>query len=185
MKISKEIREWIILAVVFGGLYLTGLHTEVLGFLQRGVIATGIIRPDISSDYGQIEEDFILEDSNGTRISFSDLEGQTVFINLWATWCPPCIAEMPDIHELYEETKGDVTFLMVSRDREEEKAKAWIERRGYEFPVYFLRSRLPNILQTQAIPTTFVVDPAGKIVVKNAGMAKYNTKAFREFLTSL
>lgn len=184
-KISKEAKEWIILIAVGSFLYFTGLFTTVIGTLQRGILATGIMQPSLGQEMKKASYDLLLEDLEGNRVSLSSLKGKTIFMNLWATWCAPCVAEMPDIHGLYEQMNGEVAFVMLSRDEDEEKARNWILRKGYEFPVYFQRSPMPAQYQTGSIPTTFVISPTGNITVTRSGMAKYDTEEFRNYLTSL
>lgn len=185
-KIKKEIIEWAIFFGVIGGLYFTGWHTEVLGTLQRAILATGIIRPDLDEDsQGVANLSFELRDLNGKLHSVSDWEGDVIFINLWATWCPPCIAEMPDINNLYRAKGNDVRFVMISLDDDPEKAKNFIERKGFKFPVYSLVNGLPAAFHSNSIPTTFVISRDGKIAVKRMGLAKYNTEDFKGFLDEL
>ena len=184
-KISKEVREWIILISVFAFLYFTGLHTVVIGTLQRGLLATGIMQPSLEQDLKVASYDLILEDLDGNQVSMETLKGKTIFMNLWATWCAPCVAEMPDINSLYGKVNTDVAFVMLSRDEDEAKAREWIQRKGYAFPVYFQRSAMPRQYQTGSIPTTFVISPEGNITVTRSGMAKYDTEVFRNYLTSL
>ena len=184
-KITKEAREWIILIAVGSFLYFTGLHTTVIGTLQRGILATGIMQPSLDQKLKTASYDLLLEDLEGNQVSLSSLKGKTIFMNLWATWCAPCIAEMPDIHHLYEQMEGEVAFVMLSRDEDEEKARNWIYRKGYGFPVYFQRSPMPVPYQTGSIPTTFVISPEGNITVTRSGMAKYDTEEFRNYLSSL
>ncbi len=183
--LKRELLEWGIMIAVIATLYLTGLHTEVIGGLQRLVVMTGIMQPSVEEEMTVASYDLLLEDIDGNRVSMEHMKGKTIFLNLWATWCPPCVAEMPDIHSLYDEVKDEVVFVMLSRDDDEEKAKSWIARKGYEFPVYFLRSRLPEAYRSQVIPTTFVVSPEGYVTVRNTGMAKYNTEDFRSYLRGL
>ena len=104
-------------------------------------------------------------------------------MNMWATWCPPCIAEMPDIHELYKDVASeDIVFVMLSLDDDPQKAKDFIAQKKYTFPVYFLNSPLPKVYSSNSIPTTYVISPEGKIVSKNYGMANYNNSSFKKFL---
>lgn len=184
-KIKKELLEWIILISVFGVVYLGGWHTEVIGRAQQLVLSTGLIKPGIAEENIPASYDFWLEDFEGNRIAFSDFEGEVVFINFWATWCPPCIAEMPDIHDLYLAQKDQVSFVMISLDKEPQKARTFIAKKEFEFPVYFLRSELPTSYNTRSIPTTYVIDKEGMIKVENHGMAKYNTDSFNQLLNDL
>lgn len=184
-KIKKEILEWIILISVFGIIYLAGWHTEVIGRIQQIVLATGIIQPSIVVEEKTASYDFVLESMDGSTIPFDSFKGEVVFVNFWATWCPPCVAEMPDIHTLYKDQKDQVRFVMISLDQDEDKARRFVAKKAFEFPIYFLRSPLPSTYNTHSIPTTYVLDKEGKIKVENHGMAKYNTDSFRQLLTEL
>ncbi len=188
-KKKREIIEWTVILGVIATLYLTGLHTEVIGTLQRGILATGIMSPDKPEEAVSLKPSdyqFQLKALNGEITSFAELKGKTVFINLWATWCPPCIAEMPEIQNLYDQVGSDnVVFVMISLDDEAEKAKKFIDRKEYTFPVYTLVSGLPAIFHSQAIPTTFVIAPDGQIKVQQYGMASYDTQYFRDLLLNL
>jgi thiol-disulfide isomerase/thioredoxin len=184
-KIRKELIEWVIMITVFGVIYLGGWHTELIGRLQQAVLYTGIISPDKVDEEKSASYDFTLETLNGESLSFSEMKGKVVFINFWATWCPPCIAEMPDIHALFKEKGDEVEFVMISLDQDEQKAKDFIERKEFEFPVYYLRSALPSSYDTHSIPTTYVIGKDGLIKVENHGMAKYSSESFKAFLDEL
>jgi thiol-disulfide isomerase/thioredoxin len=191
MKKKKSAKREIIECVVFLGviviLWATGLHTPVIGFIQGLVLKTGIIQPNIKAeDPTNADYNLMLTDRQGNLKSLKDFEGKVIFMNIWATWCPPCIAEMPDIHNLYQEVKNeDIVFVMLSVDDDLQKAISFVDKRGFEFPVYQLAGPMPVAFESSAIPTTFVISPEGKIVVKRSGMAQYNTKKFREYLLEL
>lgn len=184
-KIRKEIREWIILITVGSFIYLMGWHTLIASKLQQAILATGIISPSEIKEERFASYEFVLENVDGQRVHFSDFKEKTVFVNFWATWCPPCIAEMPDIHDLYEETGEEVNFVMISVDQDENKARNFVKEKGFDFPIYFLRSGLPQGYDTHAIPTTYLIDKNGKIKIENSGMAKYNTSSFKELLAKI
>ncbi len=184
-KIKKEVREWIILITVGSFIYLMGWHTIIIGKIQQAVLATGIISPSELKEERFASYEFILEDVDGKRIHFSDFKEKTIFMNFWATWCAPCVAEMPDIHNLYEETGDKVNFVMISVDQDENKAKKYVDDKAFHFPIYFLRSGLPSGYNTHSIPTTYLIDKTGRIRVENSGMAKYNTSSFRNLLTKI
>lgn len=184
-KMRKELKEWIVIFTVGGFIYFMGWHTTLIGKIQQAVLYTGIISPSEVNEERYASYDFILENLAGEAVSFKTLEGKTVFVNFWATWCPPCIAEMPDIHSLYDEKKDDVEFVMISLDQDEGKAQRFIEKKGFEFPVYYLRSNLPTTYDTHSIPTTYVIDKNGKIRIENHGMAKYSSGSFKEFLSEV
>ncbi len=167
-------------------LYGTGYHTEVIGKLQSVILYTGLFQPDVeeSIQHGNLADyDMPLLTINGERTSLSEFEGKTIFLNFWATWCPPCIAEMPNIQALYDGIDDDdIVFVMASLDRDPQKAWDFTKRKEFTFPVYSV-IRKPRIYDTSMVPTTYVISPDGTIVMMHAGMAKYNTDDFRAFLT--
>lgn len=184
-KIRRELIEWTVMITVFGVIYLSGWHTELIGKLQQAVLYTGIISPDEVEGERAASYDFELESLDGKAVSFSEMKNKVVFVNFWATWCPPCIAEMPDIHSLYNEKGSEVEFVMISLDQDEKKVKDFISRKEFQFPVYFLRSNLPSSYDTHSIPTTYVIGKDGLIKVENHGMAKYSSDSFKKFLDGL
>ncbi len=186
--LKREAIEWVVFIGVITILYVTGLHTPVLGALQGLVLKTGIMQPGMDEEgYGNAAYNFVLVDATGKEVSFEEFKGKTVFLNFWATWCPPCVAEMPDINDLYSEIKEDnnVAFVMISFDKDFEKAKTYVTKKEFDLPIYQLRTNLPKVFESSSIPTTYVISPEGKIVASKKGMAKYNTKKFKEFLSDL
>ncbi len=188
-KVKKEIRDWAIFAGVLLTLYLTGLHTDVAAFAQRIVLATGIANPktEVASDAGKTKAvyDFTLDKLAGGTLDFAKLEGKVVFINFWATWCPPCVAEMPGIQRLYDKYKDnpEIAFVMISLDSKRSKAEKFIAKKEFTLPVYFPNaSRIPKVYESKGIPTTFVLDKEGYIAYKKVGMANYDASGFVEFM---
>ena len=116
-----------------------------------------------------------LIDLAGERHDLGDFEGKVLFINRWATWCPPCIAEMPSIQQLYDRYRGNdqVAFLMVSNE-EPDVVRGFMEKGGYDFPVYIGQSRSPMKLQSNVLPTTFIISKEGEIVLEKKGSAKWH-----------
>jgi len=126
---------------------------------------------DKPANTGQASGELI--DLNDKPVDFSSFEGKVVFVNNWASWCPPCIVEMPSIEELKGKLKGeDVVFVMVSFDQEKEKATEFIKRKGFDFDVYFPGPNYPYM--TSSIPATFILDKNGKTVSEQVGMADYS-----------
>lgn len=190
-KTKKSLIEYGVIIVIFGGLYFTGLHTEVLGFLQRGILATGIMNPDLDKkddiavleNYPQADFSLNLINSKGEQVAMEELRGKVIFMNVWATWCPPCIAEMPGINKLYKDVdKENVAFIMLSVDQDFQKAIDYNNRKGYDFEVYKTTGGMPQMYNSQSIPTTYVIDSEGNLVLTHMGMGDYNTKDFKKFL---
>ena len=110
----------------------------------------------------------------GKSDSLNELNHKPVFLNLWATWCPPCIAELPAIKELYEDVNTQVNFILLSNE-DPATVKAWLVKNGYDkLPVYFA-ANTPRELNSQTIPATFVIDKTGKVVLAKKGAARWNS----------
>jgi len=185
---KKELIEWGILLSVIAILYATGLHVPVIGNLQRVLLWTGLMSPDTElsqSEYRTANYNLPLLSLTDESLLLEEFEDKTIFLNFWATWCPPCIAEMPNIQSLYEDVKSDsIEFVMVSLDEDHQRARDYLERKGYTFPVYFLNGRKPGTYNSTVVPTTYIISPDGEIVSERRGMANYNTSTFKDFLRS-
>lgn len=185
----RTLIEYAVIIGIIAFLYFTGYYVEVVGRLQQLVLWTGIFQPDIEQPVQQqaIDLNMPLVSLNGDRSNLAEYRGKILFINFWATWCPPCVAEMPDIQSLYQGYKDNpnIAFFMISLDRDTRKARNFIQRKRFTFPVYMPVSGIPKTLQSQVVPTTFVIDKKGRIVAKRQGMAEYNTHRFKTFLDSL
>ncbi len=188
-KLKRSLIEWGIIITIGAILYITGLHTQVIGTIQGLILETGIIKPDISTEGSAKKADyrFTLVDSEGQSLTGEALKGKVVFMNFWATWCPPCVAEMPDIDDLHREMKKEknIAFIMVSMDEDFQKAIEFVDKKNFDFKVYQFASSIPEVYSSRVIPTTYVLSPDGEIVVRKQGMAKYDSRSFRKFLRSL
>ncbi len=186
--LKRDLIEWAIIVGLIAILYVTGWYSVVMGNIQSLVLKTGILRPKIQTDrvYGSTDYNFRLIDQNGNVIEGPSLKGKVVFLNFWATWCPPCIAEMPDINRLYKSVNHDkITFLMVSVNDNFDKARQFAKKRGFSFNIYKPIGGIPAVFAGNVVPTTYIITPAGNIVMKREGMAEYNTKSFRDFLKTI
>lgn len=187
---KKEAWQWIGIMAVIGLLYGTGWHTEISGKLQQAILWTGIIQAETelpAEEQVQVDFDMPLVTLGGQKANLIDFKGKVIFLNFWASWCPPCIAEMPSIQSLYEkyEDNESIKFVMISLDEDPEKAKGFMQNNGYTFGSYRPAGRQPAEFNSNVIPTTYVINKKGKLVIKKRGMANYNTIKFRSFFKSL
>jgi thiol-disulfide isomerase/thioredoxin len=175
-------------------LYLSGLLSSTSTYAQKILLQTGILNASTERQvtHENFSYDFTIQTFSGESFPMEQLKGKVIFLNLWATWCGPCRAEMPAIESLYKGiAQEDLAFVMLSIDRknDEIKVKNYVNTKGFTFPVYLLQSpfpnQLPEALQVPSIPTTFVINKKGEIVYKNVGTANYDTKKFRIFLQEL
>lgn len=118
--------------------------------------------------------DFTVTDANGAKASLADFKGKPMIINFWASWCPPCKAEMPYFNEAFQELGSDVQFVMINQtDGTRETvdiAKAFIKEKGYAFPVYFDTTLDASIAyNATSLPSTFFVNSEGMVVAAFSG----------------
>ena len=177
------------LAVVF----FTDLRAPVLGTLQRGLLATGFWRPVLHPlapahrvSAATYPHDAALFTLDGRPANLRRFAGKVVVLNLWASWCPPCRAEMPALQHLYSQVDtARVAFVMVSLDENPARARRVVQQEDYTFPVFFPATSLPKAFDTKSIPTTFILTPNGTVAVRTEGMADYDTAEFRAYLQQL
>ncbi|UZH54668.1 TlpA family protein disulfide reductase [Salinimicrobium tongyeongense] len=158
----------------------------------RKPIQVGLNRV-ISFSPSKIAEDEreVLEDYNwnlinleGEPVNFKSSIGKVAVVNLWATWCPPCIAEMPSFQKLYNEYGDKIDFYFVSTE-EAAKLQQFLDKKNYRLPVYQPLDMAPQKLQSRSLPTTMVISKNGKIAVNKKGSANWNDSGFKELLDQL
>jgi thiol-disulfide isomerase/thioredoxin len=120
---------------------------------------------------------FTLPLLDGTTQTLSDLKGNVVFLNFWATWCPPCRMEMPSMETLYQELKDrGLIIIAVNAGETEEQASAFMQEGGLSFPVALDRTGFVSAQYgVQAIPTTYILDRWGLIVARMIGSIEWDS----------
>lgn len=126
----------------------------------------------------------VLKNLEGQTINFNQSENKPVFINFWATWCAPCIAEMPDLDNLYQSFKGEVDFYFVSQENPEVLQK-FLTSKNYDLPVFIQQTQLPKPLENNSIPSTFLINAQGEIIAKAKGAAKWNNDEIHKIIKSM
>jgi thiol-disulfide isomerase/thioredoxin len=161
------------------------------GWTMQGLMKIGLFQPNIPEEVAQSNQNSIPDvafiDGANKSIRLSDLKGKVVFLNFWATWCPPCIAEMPAIQKLYNQFKDNenVAFLLVDADGNYAKSSAFMKRKKYSMPVVVPNSAIPDIYFKGSLPTTVIFDKKGRIVFNHAGAADYGNPKVAEFINKL
>jgi len=176
------------------------------GWTMQGLMKIGLFQPDIPENLSQIKNtnpsaadkistsssqaqipDVTFLDGANNPIKLSELKGKVVFLNFWATWCPPCIAEMPSIQNLYNQFRDNenVQFLLVDADGNYKKSSAFMARKKFTLPVFTPGSSIPDVYFSGSLPTTVIFDKTGRIVFSHAGAADYGNPKVTEFINKL
>ena len=182
----SKILDFIFLALLISLFFPQGRMT-IGGFVNR--VKSSIIQPDLIKEpvgLNQADYTWLLTNSAGQISNLSDYKGKVIFLNFWATWCPPCVGEMPGIQQLYDKFKDNdqIVFLLVSNESVE-TINQFIKKKKYSFPVYSAREQSPEAFSSNSIPTTFVISPGGDIVVKEVGAVNWGGSKMEEIIRNL
>ncbi|RYZ54533.1 MAG: TlpA family protein disulfide reductase [Sphingobacteriales bacterium] len=155
-----------------------------------GLMQIGLFQPDIPASVkpvGTNAYNVTFRAANGKTLSLNSLKGKVVFVNFWATWCPPCRAEMPSINKLYTQFRSDtnVVFIMVDADSQPAKAVKYMERRKFKLPVYTVADSVPHTLFSGALPTTLIFNKQGNVAFREEGAGNYAAPKVVEFIKKL
>ncbi|WP_423737591.1 TlpA family protein disulfide reductase [Chitinophaga caseinilytica] len=131
--------------------------------------------------------DFAFEDGKGNLQHTSSLRGKVVFINFWASWCPPCRAEFPSIESLYGQFKNDpgIFFLTINEDDNASAAFNYLQKEQFTVPFYKASGRVPAEVYSGTLPTTVVLDKQGRIRFHHTGFANYGSEKFVQQVEAL
>jgi thiol-disulfide isomerase/thioredoxin len=167
--VNKDAKAWVLQQLIEVGLFKTELKKEGIK-----TATTGTAVP------------FSYIDGNGRHFTSDYLKDKVVFINFWATWCPPCLAEMPSLNKLYSRFKDDpnMVFLFINEDDNPSAASIYLQKKGYSLPVY-RRGVFPSAMYEGTLPTTVILNKEGNILFKHEGVGGYNSDDFIKQLKTL
>ncbi|HEX9727163.1 MAG TPA: TlpA disulfide reductase family protein [Gemmatimonadales bacterium] len=151
----------------------------ILATLTFALLAAVALSPEMRRvDPGSEAPEFLAIDiASGDTVNFADLKGEVVLLNIWATWCAPCEAEMPSLQRLHEEMAAEgLRIVAVSVDvGDTPKVVDWINERRLTFTVLHDRTgRIEQVYQATGVPETFVIDRRGVIVKKLIGPTEWD-----------
>jgi len=178
-----------ILFVLFAGIIFFSADAKTL--MIKGLMSTGLYNADAPSTIVKssksIPDDLTFRSQDGELLNLSENKGEVYFINFWATWCPPCRAEMPSINSLYSKIKNKdkINFIMVDVDNKMSSSVKYMKKHSYELKVYSSASAIPENIFSGALPTTVIIGPKGDIVFQHSGMADYDNVEMINFLNAL
>ena len=187
---EKLKKNW--LTIIFYAIILTLVFsTNAKSWLLQQMVSVGFFKAkientDTNNNYSKASF-FSYSDIKGNFFSTSDLKGKVIFINVWASWCPPCRAEMPDLNKLYNKYKNDdrIVFIFLNEDNEPQKGINYLNKSGFNIPFYKSNGVIPEEIFKSSLPTTVVINKAGEIVMKHHGVAGYNNSRFTSRMESL
>ena len=166
-------------------LIVPATRTPLIVFIKRATL----FGPSVSEkdNFGILNENdlqWALINEENQIIRLSELSNKPIFINFWASWCAPCIAEMPSIEKLYAEYKDKVHFVIATYE-DKTLVDKFLQKHELNFQVYRYQTKEPELLQSKTIPATFIINSKGEIVVKEIGTSNWNSKSVRELLDKL
>ena len=129
--------------------------------------------------------DFSAALMDGSEISLADYQGKVVVLNFWATWCAPCLKEMPDLEELWAGSDGKVVVLAISMGETDEKIRKFLEKHPFRFPVIAdTDMKVVQLYGVKNLPITYLIDPDGAIIGRALGPRNWAKPELVEFLKS-
>lgn len=166
-------------------------------FIQQQLMKVGFFKPKLETvaesnpttneNKASITASVSFKDESGKIYNLDELKGKVLFINFWATWCPPCKAEMPSIQVLYDKFKGNdkVEFLLVEIENDIEGANKFLKQENLTLPIVYPNSSIPESWLSGAIPTTVILNKNGELAGREQGMRDYSAKAVEDFIQKL
>jgi len=163
--------------ILWGGAYV--YFKIAYSYFEGG--GAGLDPPDLPAEAG-VSLDWTVKTLDGVEVNLKDhAGGKALFLNFWATWCGPCVAELPSIEKLYSQFGNDVVFVCVSNEQAA-TIKKFLEVRKFSCPFFVAAADPPKELNTTAIPATFIISPEGKILLKHMGGADWGHESVVAFL---
>lgn len=183
----KNNYKWVILILVLLAVGI-GVYRSPLGLRARMKVLKVFWGNNVEARSGEYlsESDqgtWELHDLNG-KTWFFNTHDQVVLLNFWATWCPPCLKEMPSLQELYNDYGDRVKFVLVT-DEDPEKVKRFLSKKRYTMPVFFPAEMPPTAILSRSFPTTYIIGKDGKIQVAETGAVNWNGPETRKTLDQL
>ncbi|HLF20135.1 MAG TPA: TlpA disulfide reductase family protein [Bacteroidota bacterium] len=142
--------------------------------------------PETVSVLDYVDTSWQIRSMEGKNMSLGSFIGKKLFINIWATWCGPCLAELPHLQTLYNSLTSDssIAFLFIS-DEADSTVRSFVARNEYSLPFYVCDKFKPKVFDTGAYPSTFIANARGQIVYKKLSTAQWSHPSVFDFLRRL
>lgn len=122
---------------------------------------------------------------NGERRTLESFRGRVILINSWATWCEPCVAELKSLTALRKAVPDSGLVFALVAAQQRAPVLSFVRRRALPLPVYLEMSAAPAVYRFEAVPTTWIIDREGRIVLRRRGAMRWDTPAIRALLLGL
>lgn len=157
----------ILLCTMIFSILLSGCMSEQK---QTTVNSTSPTNVAVASATEQSQDFSYTDLTTGNKVKLSELRGKPVFLNFWATWCPPCIGEMPHIQKAFEQYKDKIHFLAISVDEDPNAPIKYLKSKNYSFTFgYGNINELGEKYKIEAIPSSYIIDAEGNIKAQMVG----------------
>lgn len=173
----------LVLLVLVALLFIPQTGTPIKVFFNR-LLAFSPSKISSEDQVSITDYSWRLVDLKGNATQFHSAEGKVALVNVWATWCPPCLAEMPSMQALYDKYDTKVAFYFVSLEAPETLLR-FMKKKGYSFPVYTTQAAFPQALETSSLPTTYLISKSGKIIMKKKGAADWDSESVHKTIDAL
>ena len=180
-----------IVTIILAGFVLLMLfNPNAKGWFIETLMKVGLFQPVITNSPKPVDvlsSEVVFRDINGNTLNLADQKGKVIFINFWATWCPPCIAEMPSINSLYHKFKNsdNIIFVIADADGDFNASTKFMRKKDLHFPLYISTGILPKTIFEGTLPTTVIINKKGEIVYRHEGAADYDSPKMVSFINEL
>ncbi len=174
--------------LVVGGIFALMLSAQAM---MEGGMDTAMMMPpphmpavDRLTAQGQADYAWKLSTLDGEAVALESYRGKTVLLNHWATWCGPCVAELPSLVALHESIdRDDIAIVLVSME-DAGTVRSFLDQKGFSLPTY-VAADLPAVFESRGIPATFIFDSEGSVVFSHIGAANWDSDDCRDFLSAI
>jgi thiol-disulfide isomerase/thioredoxin len=191
--LSSESKQFVLGLVA--GVILAGSAAGVLFYLGRASVQRSVIAqldrnlgaPDFPSDTAWTDDiwDWHMRSLDGAEVRLADFKGKVVFLHFWATWCTPCVRELPGIQRLADSlARSGVVFLLVS-DEKERAVQEYLAYHPARLAMYTPSDPIPGAFQPRLIPSTYIFDRSGRVRMHQSGDALWGEPNTVRFLRKL
>ncbi|MDT7829858.1 TlpA disulfide reductase family protein [Pricia sp. S334] len=184
MKRSLIIAFLVLLFIGVGIYFFTPLGPKVRGYAGRLWSKSAVaLKTDLQVSDAAYK--WTVTGTDGNPRSFAKEKGEVVFLNFWATWCAPCLKEMPDIQDLYDDYGDKIGFFLVTQE-DTSRVDSFLQKNDYTLPFYYTDiENIPEELASKSMPTTYILGKEGKIALAETGARDWNSAEVRAIIDRL